>query len=213
MNRRIETDSMGAIAVPADRYWGAQTQRSLELFDIGGERMPREMIRALGLIKKASAIVNRELGLLDAERARAIVEASDEVISGALDDHFPLVIWQTGSGTQTNMNANEVIANRANQLLGGELGAKKPVHPNDHVNRSQSSNDVFPTAIHVAAVEEIAGRLVPAVEALRDALADKARAFRGHREDRPHAPAGRDAAHAGSGVLGLRGDARRVARR
>ena len=177
MPTRTETDSMGAIEVPADRYWGAQTQRSLQHFKIGGERFPRELIRALGLIKKACAVVNQDLGLLDPERTRAIIQAADEVISGKLDEHFPLVIWQTGSGTQTNMNANEVIANRAIEILGGRMGSKKPVHPNDDVNRSQSSNDVFPTAIHVAAVEQIAGRLIPAVEALRDALDRKARAF------------------------------------
>jgi fumarate hydratase class II len=179
MQRRTESDSMGAIEVPADRYWGAQTQRSLEHFKIGGERFPREMIRALGLVKKACALVNQELGLLDPERAKAIIQAADEVISGALDEHFPLVIWQTGSGTQTNMNANEVIGNRAIEILGGQLGSKKPVHPNDDVNRSQSSNDVFPTAIHVAAVEQVLGKLIPAVQALRDALAQKARAFEG----------------------------------
>jgi fumarate hydratase class II len=177
MQTRTETDSMGAVEVPADRYWGAQTQRSLDHFRIGGERMPRAMIRALGLVKKACAIVNRDLGHLDAERAGAIIQAADEVISGALDHHFPLVVWQTGSGTQTNMNANEVIANRAIEILGGRMGSKKPVHPNDDVNRSQSSNDVFPTAIHVAAVEQIAGKLVPAVRALRDALGEKARTF------------------------------------
>ena len=160
---RKETDSMGAVEVPADRYWGAQTQRSLEHFKIGGERFPREMIRALGLVKKACALVNRELGLLDAEKARAIIRAADEVIAGALDEHFPLVIWQTGSGTQTNMNTNEVIGNRAIEILGGQMGSKKPVHPNDDVNRSQSSNDVFPTAMHVAAAEQVAGRLIPAV--------------------------------------------------
>jgi fumarate hydratase, class II len=179
MSTRTETDSMGAIEVPADRYWGAQTQRSLEHFKIGGERFPREMIRALGLIKKACALVNQDLGLLDADRPKAIIQAADEVISGSLDEHFPLVIWQTGSGTQTNMNANEVIANRAIQLLGGQMGSKKPVHPNDDVNRSQSSNDVFPTAIHVAAVDQIVGRLLPAVQALREALDEKARAFEG----------------------------------
>ena len=176
---RTETDSMGAIEVPANRYWGAQTQRSLQHFRIGGERFPRELIRALGLIKKACALVNQDLGLLDAERSRAIVQAADEVISGQLDEHFPLVIWQTGSGTQTNMNANEVIGNRAIEILGGRLGSKKPVHPNDDVNRSQSSNDVFPTAIHVAAVERISGALIPSVETLRDALDAKARAFEG----------------------------------
>ena len=174
---RIETDSMGAVEVPADRYWGAQTQRSLELFRIGGERFPREMLRALGLVKKACAQVNRDLGSLPPEVAAAIVRAADEVIEGALDAHFPLVIWQTGSGTQTNMNVNEVIANRAIERLGGEMGSKRPVHPNDHVNRSQSSNDVFPTALHVAAVEQIAGRLLPAVAGLRDVLAGKSAAF------------------------------------
>ncbi len=176
---RIERDTMGEVPVPADRYWGAQTQRSLEHFRIGGERFPREMIRALGLVKKACALVNQELGLLPADIAQAIVRAADEVIAGALDDHFPLVVWQTGSGTQTNMNANEVIGNRAIELLGGTLGSKTPVHPNDHVNRSQSSNDVFPTAMHVAAVEEITGRLLPAVDALAAALGDKARAWAG----------------------------------
>ncbi|HUG36233.1 MAG TPA: class II fumarate hydratase [Candidatus Limnocylindrales bacterium] len=177
MKTRIETDTMGPIEVPADRYWGAQTQRSLIYFKIGGERFPRELIRALGLVKKACALVNQELGLLDPPRAAAIAQAADEVIEGKLDEHFPLVIWQTGSGTQTNMNANEVIANRAIELLGGALGSKKPVHPNDDVNRSQSSNDVFPTAMHVAAVEEITGRLRPAVEGLRATLAAKADAF------------------------------------
>jgi fumarate hydratase class II len=177
MKTRTETDSMGAIEVPVDRYWGAQTQRSLEHFRIGGERFPRELIRALGLVKKACALVNRELGLLSAEKADAIVRAADEVIAGALDDHFPLVVWQTGSGTQTNMNANEVIANRAIELMGGQLGAKKPVHPNDDVNRSQSSNDVFPTAMHVAEVERLEGHLLPALTALRATLDAKARAF------------------------------------
>ncbi len=174
---RTETDGMGAIEVPADRYWGAQTQRSLERFDIGGERFPRAMIRALGLVKQACAAVNRELGLLPGDRAQAIIAAADEVIAGALDEHFPLVIWQTGSGTQTNMNANEVIANRAIERLGGRMGSKRPVHPNDDVNRSQSSNDVFPTAMHVAAVEEIGGRLLPAVARLRETLGRKAHAF------------------------------------
>ena len=174
---RIETDSMGAIEVPADRYWGAQTQRSLLHFKIGGERFPREVIRALGLVKKACALVNRELGRLDPDRARAIVQAAEEVIAGTLDEHFPLVVWQTGSGTQTNMNANEVIGNRAIEILGGRLGSKAPVHPNDDVNRSQSSNDVFPTVMHVAAMERLTGALIPAVERLREALDDKARAF------------------------------------
>jgi len=176
---RTETDSMGAIEVAADRYWGAQTQRSLHHFKIGGERLPREMIRALGLVKKTAAIVNRDLGLLAPDKAEAIIRAADEVIAGTLDEHFPLVVWQTGSGTQSNMNANEVISNRAIELLGGRLGSKKPVHPNDDVNRSQSSNDVFPTAIHVAAALEIDGKLVPAVAALRDVLDAKARDFAG----------------------------------
>ena len=165
---------MGAVEVPADRYWGAQTQRSLEHFRIGAERFPREFIRALGLVKKACAQVNHELGLLPDATARAIGAAADEVADGRLDEHFPLVVWQTGSGTQTNMNANEVIANRAIELLGGVLGSKRPVHPNDDVNRSQSSNDVFPTAMHVAATERIEGDLIPAVEALRDTLTRKA---------------------------------------
>src|SRR6266496_3534126 len=174
---RKETDSMGAIEVPADRYWGAQTQRSLEHFKIAGERFPPEMIRAFGQLKRACAEVNAELGLLPKDIARAIVEAADEVIAGKLDDHFPLVVWQTGSGTQSNMNANEVIGNRAIEMLGGQMGSKKPVHPNDHVNRSQSSNDTFPTAMHLAAVSEISTRLIPAVEELRAVLDGKARAF------------------------------------
>jgi len=177
METRRETDSMGAIDVPADRYWGAQTQRSLEHFKIAGERFPREMIRAFGQLKRACAEVNAELGLLPRDVADAIVRAADEVTAGKLDDHFPLVVWQTGSGTQSNMNANEVIGNRAIELLGGQLGSKKPVHPNDHVNRSQSSNDTFPTAMHLAAVAEIHGRLLPAVEQLRDVLDEKARAY------------------------------------
>ncbi len=145
MKTRIETDTMGAIEVPADRYWGAQTQRSLQHFRIGGDRFTREMIRAFGILKKACARVNRDLGLLPEGKARAIVQVVDEVIEGKLDDHFPLVVWQTGSGPQTNMNANEVIANRAIELLGGQLGSKTPVHPNDDVNEAQSSNDAFPT--------------------------------------------------------------------
>ena len=155
MKTRIETDTMGKIEVPTDRYWGAQTQRSLQHFRIGGDRFPREMIQAFGILKKACAEVNRDLGLLPEDKVRAIVQAADEVIQGQLDDHFPLVIWQTGSGTQTNMNANEVIANRAIELLGGELGTKRPIHPNDDVNKCQSSNDTFPTAMHIAAVEQV----------------------------------------------------------
>jgi fumarate hydratase class II len=174
---RTEKDTMGSIEVPADRYWGAQTQRSLEHFRIGRERFPREMVRAFGILKKACALVNRELGLLPDDRARAIERAADEVIAGDLDAHFPLSVWQTGSGTQTNMNANEVIANRAIELLGGQLGSQRPVHPNDDVNRSQSSNDTFPTAMHIAAIEEIDGHLLPAVGRLRDTLWTKAREF------------------------------------
>ena len=174
---RTETDSFGPIQVPADRYWGAQTQRSLENFRIGAERVPSPIIRALAIIKRAAAEVNHKLGLLDARRMRAIVKAAQEVIDGKLDDHFPLVVWQTGSGTQTNMNVNEVIANRANELLRGKLGAKAPVHPNDHVNLSQSSNDSFPTAMHIAAALEITHALLPALAHLEKALARKAKDF------------------------------------
>ncbi len=174
---RTETDSFGPIQVPADRYWGAVTQRSLENFRIGTDRMPAELIRAFGAIKLAAATVNAEVGMLDAKLADAIRQAAGEVLEGKLADHFPLVVWQTGSGTQTNMNANEVIANRANELLGGELGSKTPVHPNDHVNLQQSSNDCFPTAMHIAAVEEIHGRLIPGLERLAAALSAKAKAF------------------------------------
>jgi fumarate hydratase class II len=177
---RTETDSFGPIAVPADRYWGAQTQRSLENFRIGGEseRMPLPLIHALVLVKKAAAHVNARLGLLDQRVAGAIAHAADEALTGKFDAHFPLVIWQTGSGTQSNMNANEVLANRANELLGAGLGAKSPVHPNDHVNRGQSSNDAFPTAMHIAAVLEITRRLLPALRSLEKALNAKAEAFR-----------------------------------
>jgi fumarate hydratase, class II len=174
---RSETDSFGPIEVPADRYWGAQTQRSLENFRIGTERIPLPVIHALALIKRAAAEVNHKLGLLDARRTRAIVKAAQEVIDGAFDDHFPLVVWQTGSGTQTNMNVNEVIANRANELLGGKLGAKAPVHPNDHVNMSQSSNDSFPTGMHIAAALVITHDLLPALAHLEKALARKAKDF------------------------------------
>src|SRR5664279_6618728 len=173
MNTRTETDSMGAIEVPADRYYGAQTARSLIHFDIGRDVMPPELIRALGILKKAAALVNRDLGKLSEEKCQLIVQASDEVISEKLDDHFPLRIWQTGSGTQTNMNANEVISNRAIEIAGGQMGSKQPVHPNDDVNMSQSSNDTFPTAMHMAAAEALVD-LLPAVEALRDALDHKA---------------------------------------
>ena len=174
---RSETDSFGSIEVPADRYWGAQTQRSLENFRIGTERIPLPVIHALAIIKRAAAEVNQKLGLLDARRARAIVKAAQEVIDGAFDDHFPLVVWQTGSGTQSNMNVNEVIANRANELLGGKLGAKAPVHPNDHANMSQSSNDSFPTAMHIAAALVITSDLLPALAHLEKALERKAKDF------------------------------------
>ncbi|MGH6945343.1 MAG: class II fumarate hydratase, partial [Geminicoccaceae bacterium] len=174
---RVETDTFGPIEVPADRYWGAQTQRSLQNFRIGTETMPAPLIRALGIVKQAAAEVNREQGQLEPRLADVIARAALEVIDGRLADHFPLVVWQTGSGTQSNMNVNEVIANRANEMLGAPLGAKSPVHPNDHVNRSQSSNDSFPTAMHIAAVEEIHQRLLPALEHLHAALATKSKAF------------------------------------
>ena len=178
MDFRIETDSMGEIQVPTDKYYGAQTARSLMNFKIGGERFPRELIRALGILKKAAALTNKELGILPADKADLIVKASDEVIEGKLDEHFPLVVWQTGSGTQTNMNANEVISNRAIEMSGGVMGSKKPIHPNDDVNKAQSSNDTFPTAMHIAAVEEIHRRLIPMVTKLRDALAAKSEEFK-----------------------------------
>src|SRR6201988_4875952 len=163
---RVETDSFGPIDVAADRYWGAQTERSRQNFRIGHDRMPMAIIRALGIVKLAAAQANRELSLIDQRRANAIMRAAREVIDGKLDDHFPLVVWQTGSGTQTNMNLNEVIANRANELLGGELGAKAPLHPNDHVNMSHTSNESFPTAMHIAAAQGILGDLVPALSEL-----------------------------------------------
>lgn len=175
---RTETDSFGPIEVPAHRYWGAQTQRSLGNFKIGGERMPEPLIRALGIQKKAAALTNMQLGVLDTKLGEAIVAAADEVIDGTLTDEFPLVVWQTGSGTQTNMNANEVISNRAIEILGGEMGSKKPVHPNDHVNMGQSSNDTFPTVMHISAVEQIHHELVPALQKLHAALDAKAKAFK-----------------------------------
>jgi fumarate hydratase class II len=175
---RTETDSMGAIEVAADRYWGAQTERSLHHFNIGDDRMPREMIRALGILKKAAAQVNQELGKLPPDKARLIIQACDEVIQGKLDSHFPLRVWQTGSGTQTNMNANEVISNRAIELAGGVMGSKKPIHPNDDVNMSQSSNDTFPTAMYIAAAEQL-NKLLPRVQELHDAIDAKAKEFAG----------------------------------
>ncbi|MGH9088973.1 MAG: lyase family protein, partial [Acidimicrobiales bacterium] len=196
---RIETDSMGEIEVPADRYWGAQTARSLHHFAIGDDTMPRPLIRAIGILKEASARVNADLGKLDGHLADLVARAAHEVAEGALDGHFPLRVWQTGSGTQTNMNANEVIANRAIELDGGQMGSKRPVHPNDHVNMSQSSNDTFPTAMHIAAAEQLVHRLVPSVRALRDALAEKSAAFAGvtkigrtHRRDAVPPPLGQE---------------------
>ncbi|MDF1546101.1 MAG: lyase family protein, partial [bacterium] len=177
MEYRVEKDTMGELKVPADRYYGCQTARSLMNFRIGGEKMPRELIAAMGTLKKAAALTNVELGLLPKEKGELIVKAADEVIEGKLDDHFPLVVWQTGSGTQTNMNTNEVISNRAIELAGGVMGSKDPIHPNDDVNKAQSSNDTFPTAMHIAAVEEIHRRLIPMVSKLRDTLAKKSKNF------------------------------------
>ncbi|MFI5046285.1 MAG: class II fumarate hydratase [Acidimicrobiia bacterium] len=174
---RTETDTMGAIEVPSDRYWGAQTQRSLHHFSIGDDHMPQAVVRAMAVLKKAAALVNERLGKLPADKAALVVQAADEVIAGEHWDEFPLYVWQTGSGTQTNMNVNEVISNRAIELAGGERGSKKPIHPNDDVNMSQSSNDTFPTAMHIAAAEEVVRELVPSVRALRDALAAKAAEF------------------------------------
>jgi fumarate hydratase, class II len=212
---RSETDSFGPIDVPADRYWGAQTERSRQNFRIGQDRMPIGIIHALGIVKLAAAQTNRELGLLDQRRARAIIRAAQEVIDGKLDDHFPLVVWQTGSGTQTNMNLNEVIANRANEMLGGKLGAKSPIHPNDHVNMSQSSNDSFPTAMHIAAATRITTDLIPALEILHRALRKKEKAFahivkigRTHTQDATPLTLGQEfsgyAAQVESGVARLR---------
>ncbi len=177
MATRTETDTMGPIEVPSDKYYGAQTARSLQNFDIGGEKMPIEIVRAFGILKKAAAITNTRLGLMDENIRDLIVAAADEVIAGKLDEHFPLVVWQTGSGTQSNMNVNEVISNRAIEMAGGEMGSKKPVHPNDHVNMSQSSNDTFPTAMHIAAVTIVEDLLFPKVKLLRDTLASKSDEF------------------------------------
>lgn len=213
---RTETDSFGPIEVAADRYWGAQTERSRQNFRIGHDRMPMPIVRALGIVKLAAAETNLELGLLDRKLARAIARAAHEVIAGKLDDHFPLVVWQTGSGTQTNMNLNEVIANRANELLGGERGSKRPVHPNDHVNMSQSSNDSFPTAMHIAAAQRIGADLIPALSGLHQALRKKEKAFaaivkigRTHTQDATPLTLGQEfsgyAAQVASGVARLRG--------
>src|SRR5262250_2687434 len=174
---RMESDSMGTVEVPANVYWGAQTQRSLLHFNIGRDTMPPELIRAFGILKKACAMVNQDLGKLPADKAKLIVQAADEVIAGKLNDQFPLRVWQTGSGTQTNMNVNEVISNRAIEIAGGEMGSKKPVHPNDDVNMSQSSNDTFPTAMHIAAADRVKNVLIPAIKEVRDAIAAKAREF------------------------------------
>ena len=176
---RIETDSMGKIEVPSDRYYGAQTARSLIHFDIGTETMPREIIRGMGILKKASALVNSELGLLSKDKKDLIIQSADEVIAGTLDEHFPLRVWQTGSGTQSNMNTNEVIANRAIEIAGGQLGSKDPIHPNDHVNMGQSSNDTFPTAMHIAAVERIYNHLLPELTRLHDSIKKKCSEFQG----------------------------------
>ncbi|WP_127754685.1 class II fumarate hydratase [Devosia sp. 1566] len=177
MSMRVESDSMGTINVPGDKYYGAQTARSLANFDIGGEKMPKEIVVAFGILKKAAALANHKLGLLDEATRDLIVAAADEVIAGKLDEHFPLVVWQTGSGTQSNMNVNEVISNRGIELAGGTMGSKKPVHPNDHVNMSQSSNDTYPTAMHIAAVEALENYLFPRVEVLRNTLASKSEEF------------------------------------
>src|SRR3954466_525030 len=165
---RMESDSMGKIEVPSNVYWGAQTQRSLHHFNIGRDTMPPELIRAFAILKKAAALVNHDLGKLPADKAKLITQAADEVISGKLNDQFPLRIWQTGSGTQTNMNVNEVISNRAIEITGGEMGSKKPIHPHAHVNMSQSSNDTFPAAMHIAAAEQVRNALIPAIKTVRD---------------------------------------------
>jgi len=178
MSTRTETDTFGPIQVESDKYWGAQAQRSLQNFKIGEEKMPAPIVRALGIVKRAAAEANMELGQLKPEVGETVVKAAQEVIEGKLNAHFPLAVWQTGSGTQSNMNANEVISNRAIEMLGGEMGSKKPVHPNDHVNMSQSSNDTFPTAMHIACAEEIEHRLIPALSKLRNALNDKAQAWK-----------------------------------
>ena len=201
---RIEHDSMGEIKVSADRYWGAQAQRSLEHFDIGNELMPLDVIRAMGTLKKAAALTNHDIGKLNAEKTALIVRAADEVISGALNDHFPLHVWQTGSGTQTNMNVNEVISNRAIELSGGVMGSQMPVHPNNDVNMSQSSNDTFPTAMHIAAVESIKRQLLPQVRKMRDSLAVKKRRIQRHYQNRANPICRMRFDDAGAGVFRLR---------
>jgi len=197
---RTETDTFGPIDVPADRYWGAQAERSRGNFRIGWERQPLPVVRALGIVKRAAAEANMELGRLDPAIGKAVVQAAQEVIEGKLDEHFPLVVWQTGSGTQSNMNANEVISNRAIEILGGEMGSKKPVHPNDHVNMSQSSNDTYPTAMHVACAEEINHRLIPGAAEASQCAERQGAGLEPHHQDRPHAYAGRNAADAWPGT-------------
>ena len=205
---RIETDSMGEIEVPAEHYWGAQTARSLHHFDIGDDTMPTPLIRAIGVLKQASALVNAELGKMEPGIADLIATAAHEVAEGQFDGEFPLRIWQTGSGTQTNMNANEVIANRAIQLAGGVMGSKSPVHPNDDVNMSQSSNDTFPTAMHIAAAEQIVHQLIPTRAHAARRLGGQSRSVHGRHENRSDASDGRGAAHLGPRTLGLRVPAR-----
>ena len=206
---RTETDSFGPLEVPADKYWGAQTPRSLMNFRIGTETMPVPLIRAFGIIKRAAALANKDLGKLDPRLADAIAAAAQDVIDGKLDDNFPLVVWQTGSGTQTNMNANEVISNRAIEILGGKIGLEEPIHPNDHVNMSQSSNDSFPTAMHIAAAEAIVHRArARPCRSCAALMNRKATQLRPHHQDRPHAYAGRHAADARPGVLRLCGAGR-----
>ena len=200
---RLEKDTFGEIAVPNAKLWGAQTQRSLQNFKISSEKQSPELIDALAIVKRASAEVNAELKVLADDKAQAIIAAADEILAGKHPDEFPLAVWQTGSGTQTNMNLNEVIANRASELMGGVRGEERKVHPNDDVNRGQSSNDVFPTAMHIAAAVAIVKHLVPSLKTLRETLDKKSKAFARHREDWPHAFAGRDAADARPGVFRL----------
>ena len=208
MNKmRTETDSFGPLEVPSEKLFGAQTARSLINFPIGTETLPVPLIRALGIVKRCAAIANLRLDNIEEKFAEAIVQAAQEVAEGKLNDHFPLSVWQTGSGTQSNMNTNEVVSNRAIQILGGVVGSKDPIHPNDHVNRSQSSNDTFPTAMHIAAAEEMNHALLPALQTLRNALNDKAQEFQ-HHQNRTHPFTGCDTADTGPGVFRLYGHAR-----
>ncbi len=204
---RKETDSMGEIQVPADRYWGAQTQRSLIYFSIGKDLIPIEAVHAMAIIKKAAALANHKLGKLSKEKMELIVQAAEEVIEGKLDDHFPLHVWMTGSGTQSNMNVNEVISNRAIDMAGGVLGSKNPIHPNDHVNMSQSSNDVFPTAMNIAAAKAIKEILIPCVKKLRDSPGSKSPGLGRHCQDRTHPHAGCGSTDSRSGIFRLCGHA------